>query len=144
MHEQTRAELLGLTGDIVSAYVSKNSVAPADLPAIIEKVHTSLVRAGRAAAAALVREPAVPVRASIRPDHLVCLEDGRHLQMLKRHLMECHGLSPEAYRARWNLPADYPMAAPNVAAKRRETALGIGLGRRGQSRRPRRPGPLGQ
>lgn len=127
-------ELLALTTEIVSAHVSNNVVAVSDLPALISGVHASLSELGSAIVVEVpAREPAVSVRASIKPDHLVCLEDGKKQKTLKRHLMTSHGLTPEAYRAKWNLAAEYPMVAPNYAAQRREMAIGFGLGRKAGS-----------
>jgi len=122
-------ELLSLTADIVSSHVANNTVAVSDLPHVIENVFSTLSRLGSAPVAPEVKqEPAVTVRASIKPDFIVCLEDGKKLKMLKRHLMTHYGLTPDAYRAKWSLPADYPMVAPNYAAQRRTLAKKIGLG----------------
>ncbi len=128
MHET----LITLTADIVAAHVSNNSVAVSDIPSLIENVHRALngLTAGEVVAEAEMPEPAVSVRASIKPDYIVCLEDGKKLKMLKRHLMTHYNMTPDEYRARWNLPADYPMVAPNYAATRRELAKKIGLGRK--------------
>lgn len=125
-------DLLNLTADIVSAHVSNNSVAVADLPALIGSVHASLAALGTAVAEpeAAQQEPAVSVRRSVKPDHIVCLEDGKKLKMLKRHLMTHYQLTPDQYRTKWNLPADYPMVAPDYAEKRRALAKKIGLGRK--------------
>lgn len=121
--------LITLTADIVAAHVSNNSVAVSDLPLLIQNVHTALSSLGAVVAAPEVRpEPAVSVRASIKPDYIVCLEDGKKLKMLKRHLMTHYQMTPEDYRAKWNLPADYPMVAPNYAEQRRTLAKKIGLG----------------
>ena len=123
--------LIALTADIVSAHVSNNSVSVADLPTLIANVHGALGALGTTAAPAPVvekREPAVSVRASIKPDYVVCLEDGKKLKMLKRHLMTHYQLTPDQYRQKWNLPADYPMVAPNYAEQRRTLAKKIGLG----------------
>jgi len=130
--------LITLTSDIVAAHVSNNSVSVGDLPALISNVYGALAGLGQAAPVAEAPpEPAVSVRSSVKPDHIVCLEDGKKLKMLKRHLMTHYNLTPEQYRARWNLPADYPMVAPNYAEKRRELAKKIGLGRRPGARRGR-------
>ncbi|WP_033926770.1 MucR family transcriptional regulator [Sphingomonas sp. 35-24ZXX] len=128
MHET----LITLTADIVAAHVSNNSVAVSDIPSLIENVHRALngLSAGEVVAEPEMPEPAVSVRASIKPDYIVCLEDGKKLKMLKRHLMTHYNMTPDEYRARWNLPADYPMVAPNYAATRRELAKKIGLGRK--------------
>ncbi len=123
------AELLSLTADIVSSHVANNTVAVSDLPHVIENVFSTLARLGVEQAEPEVKqEPAVTVRASIKPDYIVCLEDGKKLKMLKRHLMTHYSMTPDAYRAKWNLPADYPMVAPNYAAQRRTLAKKIGLG----------------
>jgi predicted transcriptional regulator len=122
--------LITLTSDIVSAHVSHNSISVGDLPSLITNVYGALSSLGQALAVEKAPEPAVSIRASVKPDHIVCLEDGRKLKMLKRHLMTHYNLTPEQYRQRWNLPADYPMVAPNYAAKRRDLAKQIGLGRK--------------
>lgn len=127
----TYETLITLTADIVSAHVSNNSVAVSDLPALIRNVHNALNNLGEFTPSPAVRaEPAVSVRASIKPDYIVCLEDGKKLKMLKRHLSTQYNLTPEQYRAKWNLPADYPMVAPNYADQRRMLAKQIGLGKR--------------
>jgi predicted transcriptional regulator len=121
--------LIALTADIVSAHVSNNSVAVSDLPQLIQNVHKALAGLGDVAPEPEAKlEPAVSVRASVKPDYIVCLEDGKKLKMLKRHLMTHYQLTPEQYRAKWNLPADYPMVAPNYAEQRRSLAKSIGLG----------------
>jgi predicted transcriptional regulator len=121
--------LITLTADIVAAHVSNNSVAVSDLPLLIQNVHGALTGLGGPAPAPEVKqEPAVSVRASVKPDYIVCLEDGKKLKMLKRHLMTHYQMTPEQYRAKWNLPADYPMVAPNYAEQRRSLAKKIGLG----------------
>lgn len=128
--------LITLTADIVAAHVSNNSVAVSDLPTLISNVHTALANLGEAPVEAEVRqEPAVSVRASIKPDYIICLEDGKKLKMLKRHLMTHYKMTPEDYRAKWNLPADYPMVAPNYAEQRRSLAKKIGLGTKRGSRK---------
>ena len=122
-------ELLSLTADIVSSHVANNTVAVSDLPHVIENVYSALAQLGGEVAVPEVKlEPAVSVRSSIKPDFIVCLEDGKKLKMLKRHLMTHYKLTPDAYRAKWALPADYPMVAPNYAAQRRMLAKKIGLG----------------
>ena len=129
--------LLTLTADIVAAHVSNNNVAVADLPMMIERVHGALAGLGVAPVEAEPElKPAVSVRASVKPDHIVCLEDGKKLKMLKKHLSTDHGLTPQEYRARWNLPADYPMVAPAYAQQRRELAVKIGLGRKPRAATP--------
>ncbi|MBB5710054.1 MucR family transcriptional regulator [Sphingomonas xinjiangensis] len=121
--------LISLTADIVAAHVSNNSVAVSDLPQLIQNVHGALTGLGTAPVEPEVKqEPAVSVRASVKPDYIVCLEDGKKLKMLKRHLMTHYQMTPEQYRAKWNLPADYPMVAPNYAEQRRTLAKKIGLG----------------
>ena len=123
--------LVTLTADIVAAHVSNNSVAISDISLVIRSVHEAL--AGLASGAELEpQQPAVSVRASVKPDYIVCLEDGKKLKMLRRHLMTNFGMTPEDYRAKWNLPKDYPMVAPNYAEKRRALAKQIGLGKKGR------------
>jgi len=123
--------LITLTSDIVAAHVSNNGVSVDDLPSLITNVFGALAGLGNAAPAVeKLPEPAVSIRASVKPDHIVCLEDGKKLKMLKRHLMTHYNMTPDQYRARWSLPADYPMVAPNYAEKRRELAKKIGLGRK--------------
>ena len=121
--------LLTLTADIVAAHVSNNSVAVNDLPNLIQNVHSALTGiSGRAAAAEPKPEPKVSIRSSIKPDYIVCLEDGKKLKMLKRHLMTHYNMTPDQYRQKWGLSADYPMVAPNYAEQRRNLAKAIGLG----------------
>ena len=121
--------LITLTADIVSAHVSHNNVSVGDLPALIQNVHGALSGLGESAnLPEPLLEPAVSVRASVKPDYIVCLEDGKKLKMLKRHLMTHYQLTPEQYRAKWKLPADYPMVAPAYAEQRRSLAKKIGLG----------------
>lgn len=132
--------LLITTTNIVSAYLTKNKVATADMPALIEQVHGALSRGGTVAPAAPLPAPAVPITKSVQRDYIVCLEDGRKLKTLKRHLRHAFGLTPQQYRVRWGLPADYPMVAPSYAKKRRALAIKLGLGRirkpgRGKSRK---------
>ena len=123
-------QILTLATEIVASHVSNNSVGVAELPRLIESVYTSLIRLNNGMPAISPRtEPAVSVRASVKPDYIVCLEDGKKLKMLKRHLMTHYKLTPDAYRAKWNLPSDYPMVAPNYAERRRSLAKTIGLGR---------------
>ena len=132
--------LITLTSDIVAAHVSNNSVSVADLSTLITNVYGALASLGQAAPVAeALPEPAVSIRSSVKPDHIVCLEDGTKLKMLKRHLMTHYNLTPDQYRARWSLPADYPMVAPNYAEKRRELAKKIGLGRKPGVKRGRKP-----
>ena len=130
--------LVELTSDIVTSHVSNNSVAIDDLPSLITSVYGALSGLGVAEEKEETPpEPAVPIRSSVKPDYIVCLEDGKKLKMLKRHLMTHYNMTPEQYRQRWNLPADYPMVAPNYAEKRRELAMKIGLGRKPGARKGR-------
>ncbi len=126
-----KAELLSLTSEIVSSHVANNSVSLADLPELIQSVFTKLsdLAAGQVTETAQL-VPAVPIKKSITADFIICLEDGKKLKMLKRHLMTSYGMTPEDYRARWGLKADYPMVAPNYAKKRQDLARKIGLGRK--------------
>ena len=136
---EMKETLITLTSDIVAAHVSNNDVAVDDVPSLITNVFSALSGLGDAPEPVDERpEPAVSIRASVKPDYIVCLEDGKKLKMLKRYLRTNYDMTPEEYRARWNLPADYPMVAPNYAAKRRELAKKIGLGRKPGARRPRR------
>ncbi len=126
-----------LTAQIVSAHVANNSVAQTDLPTLITQVFGALSGLGKVPEPAAARpEPAVPIRKSVTPDYLVCLEDGKKLKMLKRHLASAYNMTPEQYRKRWGLPADYPMVAPNYAQQRSSLAKSIGLGRRPQEAKP--------
>jgi predicted transcriptional regulator len=139
-HNDMNETLITFTSDIVAAHVSNNSVSADELSTLISSVYGAL--AGLGAPAAVVEappEPAVSIRSSVKPDHIVCLEDGKKLKMLKRHLMTHYNLTPDQYRARWGLAADYPMVAPNYAEKRRELAKKIGLGRKPGARRGRKP-----
>ncbi|WP_448538956.1 MucR family transcriptional regulator [Sphingobium yanoikuyae] len=123
--------LITLTADIVAAHVSNNSVGINDLPALISNVHGALATLNEPAVVEEVKpEPAVSVRASVKPDYIVCLEDGKKLKMLKRYLMTNYQMTPADYRAKWNLPSDYPMVAPNYTIQRKELAHKIGLGRK--------------
>jgi predicted transcriptional regulator len=128
--------LLTLTADIVAAHVSNNSVAVNDLPLLIQNVHQALSGISTASSAPEPKQdPAVSIRSSIKPDYIVCLEDGKKLKMLKRHLMTHYGLTPDDYRRKWGLAADYPMVAPNYAEQRRTLAKSIGLGTKGGRRK---------
>jgi len=123
--------LVTLAADIVCAHVSNNSVAISDLPQLIRNVHAALAGLSEPVAAPIEKQaPAVSIRASIKPDFIVCLEDGKKLKMLKRHLMTHYQMTPDDYRAKWGLPADYPMVAPNYSEQRRALAKTIGLGRK--------------
>ena len=131
MNDNEGAEdtLLTLTADIVAAHVSNNSVAVNDLPTLIQNVHAALTGISPKGASAEAKpEPKVSIRASVKPDYIVCLEDGKKQKMLKRHLMTNHGMTPDEYRQKWGLSADYPMVAPNYAEQRRTLAKSIGLG----------------
>ena len=139
-HADVNEMLITLTSDIVAAHVSNNNVAVEDVSGLIANVYGALASLGQAVVPVEVMpEPAVSIRSSIKPDFIVCLEDGKKLKMLKRHLMTHYNLTPDQYRARWNLPADYPMVAPNYAEKRRELAKKIGLGRKPGVKRGRKP-----
>jgi len=129
-----QGELLEMTADIVSAYVGNNSVSASELPGLISSIHAALsqVSSGPVEVAPEPKEPAVPVRKSISPDFLICLEDGRKFKSLKRHLRTKYDMSPEDYRAKWNLPKDYPMVAPNYAKARSDLAKQMGLGQGGR------------
>ena len=125
--------LVTLTADIVAAHVSNNSVAISDIPLVIRSVHEALSGlSAKGEPEPEPQQPAVSVRASVKPDYIVCLEDGKKLKMMRRHLMTHYGMTPEDYRAKWNLPKDYPMVAPNYAEKRRVLAKQIGLGSKGR------------
>ena len=131
--ERNEDAILKQVTEIVTAYLSKNTLPPEEVPALIRSVHATLGGiAGGAPAAREAREPAVSIKKSVKPDYIVCLEDGRRLKMLKRYLRARYNLSPDEYRAKWGLPADYPMTAPNYAAKRSEFAKKFGLGKPGK------------
>lgn len=141
--ENTKAgDLLKLASDIVAAYVSNNPIPVSELPAIIKSVHATLgtLSGAPTSEVATSQKPAVTVKKSITPEYLVCLEDGKRLKMLKRYLRSRYGLSPDQYRAKWGLPADYPMVASNYAAQRSEFAKKIGLGRSAPATKSRRRG----
>ena len=128
-NEAAEDTLLTLTADIVAAHVSNNSVAVNDLPNLIQNVHSALSGIShRSSAPEPKPEPKVSIRSSIKPDYIVCLEDGKKLKMLKRHLMTHYNMTPEQYRQKWGLSPDYPMVAPNYAEQRRALAKSIGLG----------------
>jgi len=137
---QSHTELLALTADIVASHFANNTVAPAELPGVIESVYATLARLGTPVVVPVPKqEPAVSIRSSIKPDHIVCLEDGKKLKMLKRHLMTRYGMTPDDYRTKWGLPGDYPMVAPNYAEQRRTLAKSIGLGTKRTSKPRGRP-----
>jgi predicted transcriptional regulator len=129
------SDVLGLTAQIVSAHVSNNAVAPDALPSLIQDVYRTLAGVGREPIQADKPQPAVPVKKSVFPDHIVCLEDGKKLKMLKRHLKTAYDMTPEQYRERWGLTPDYPMVAPNYAKHRSSLAKKIGLGTKPRGRR---------
>jgi len=131
--------LITLTSDIVAAHVSNNTLSVEEVPTLISTVYGALAGLGGSAPVEETRpEPAVSVRASVKRDHLVCLEDGKKMKMLKRHLMTEHGMTPDDYRQRWGLAADYPMVAPEYAETRRDLAVKIGLGRKPGQKRGRK------
>jgi predicted transcriptional regulator len=128
--------LLTLTADIVAAHVSNNSVAVNDLPGLIQNVHSALTGISGASSAPEPKpEPKVSIRSSIKPDYIVCLEDGKRLKMLKRHLMTHYNLTPDQYRQKWGLSADYPMVAPNYAVARSQLAKKMGLGQQARKKK---------
>ena len=133
----TTTNYIELAADIVSAYVSNNSVPSADLPSLINEVHGALLKVGGGTVEvpAEAPKPAISVKRSVTPDYIICLEDGKKFKSLKRHLRTQYGMTPEPYREKWGLPADYPMVAPNYAKARSELAKEMGLG---QQRRKRR------
>ncbi|MFK7839075.1 MAG: MucR family transcriptional regulator [Bdellovibrionales bacterium] len=127
----SKEELLALTSEIVSSYLSNNTLPSHEIPAVIEQVFKTLSNVDQETGVHADRpKPAVPIKKSVMPDHIVCLEDGKKLKMLKRHLKTAYDMSPEQYRERWGLPADYPMVAPEYAKKRSALAKDIGLGKR--------------
>ncbi|GAU80930.1 MucR family transcriptional regulator [Bosea sp. 2KB_26] len=138
MTDNDGSDFIELTADIVSAYVSNNSVPTSELPALISDVHAALSRVVGGVAPVVPAEapkPAIPVKKSITADYLICLEDGKKFKSLKRHLRTQYNMSPEQYREKWGLPPDYPMVAPNYAEARSQLAKKMGLG---QQRRKRR------
>lgn len=133
--ENNSSELLSLTTDIVSAHVSNNTVAVNDLPMLIQEVFKTLSNVGTVAPVPERPQPAVPIKKSVTPDYIICLEDGKKLKMLKRHLKTAYDMTPEEYRERWGLPSDYPMVAPNYAEHRSNLAKKIGLGTKPKRRK---------
>ena len=135
-------ELLKFASDIVAAYVSNNPIPVGEIPAMIKNIHATLggLSGGASADGTPAHKPAIPVKRSITPEYIVCLEDGKKLKMLKRYLRSRYNLSPEEYRSKWGLAADYPMVAPNYAAQRSEFAKKIGLGRTAPASKSRRRG----
>jgi predicted transcriptional regulator len=137
-------DILGLTAEIVSAHVSNNPVSISDLPNLIQDVYRTLANMGQPAPPPAEKpQPAVPIKKSITPEYLICLEDGRKLKMLKRHLKTAFNLSPDQYREKWGLPADYPMVAPNYTKHRSSLAKKIGLGTKPRGGRPMGRGRAG-
>jgi predicted transcriptional regulator len=132
MDNQDNSNLSELTADIVSAYVSNNNVRPEDVASLISDVHAALKYApnGKADPAPEPQQPAVPIKKSVTPDYIISLENGQKFKSLKRHLMTSYGITPDEYRAKWGLPRDYPMVAPNYAKSRSELARSMGLGRK--------------
>jgi predicted transcriptional regulator len=130
----TSPDFIELAADIVSAYVSHNSVPSADLPLLINAVHAALAQTalGQTEEPEVALIPAVPLKKSVTPDYIICLDDGKSFKSLKRHLRTTYDMTPEQYRAKWNLPRDYPMVAPNYAKKRSELARTMGLGQQGK------------
>jgi predicted transcriptional regulator len=137
MSDSSGASYIGLTATIVSAYVSNNPVPAQELSTLINQVHSALIRvsSGQGELVNDPARPAIPVKKSITPEHIVCLEDGKKFKSLKRHLRTQYGMTPEQYREKWGLPLDYPMVAPNYAAARSQLAKQMGLG---QQRRRRK------
>ena len=135
-------ELLKLASEIVAAYVSNNPIPFSEVPGMIKSIHGTLGSLAGATPSeiATAQKPVVPIKRSVTPDYIVCLEDGKKLKMLKRYLRSNYNMTPEEYRAKWGLPADYPMVAPNYAAQRSEFAKKIGLGRTASSSGRRRKG----
>jgi predicted transcriptional regulator len=131
----TNTDVLGLTAQIVSAHVSNNSVNADALPSLIQDVYRTLANVGRDPVPTDRPQPAVPVKRSVFPDHIICLEDGKKLKMLKRHLKTAYNMTPEQYRDRWSLAPDYPMVAPNYARHRSTLAKKIGLGTKPRARK---------
>ncbi len=129
------ADLLMLTSNIVSAHVAHNTVALADLPALIQQVYQTLAKVDSTPATSPRPDPAVSVKKSVTPDYIICLEDGRKLKMLKRHLKTSFNLTPDQYRERWGLAQDYPMVAPNYAKQRSQLARSLGLGTKPKRKR---------
>ncbi len=132
---ESEASSLESVSKIVSAYVSNNSLSSSDLPQLIWTVHEALESQDQAASSP--PEPAVPIKKSVKPDYVICLEDGKKMKMLKRHLRNAYDMSPDEYRQKWGLPSDYPMVAPEYAARRSELAKKIGLGRKKAGRKVR-------
>jgi MucR family transcriptional regulator, transcriptional regulator of exopolysaccharide biosynthesis len=141
-HSARADELLKFASDIVAAYVSNNPISVSEIPAMIKSVYATLggLATGGSGDVPTTLKPAVPVKKSVTPEYIICLEDGKKLKMLKRYLRSRYNLTPEGYRAKWGLPAEYPMVAPNYAAQRSEFAKKIGLGRTAPAAKGRRRG----
>ncbi|HWW50066.1 MAG TPA: MucR family transcriptional regulator [Xanthobacteraceae bacterium] len=138
MTNETGKSLIELTAGIVTAYVSNNPTSAADIPALISQVHAALTRISGPEPAAVIADPgkpAVPVKKSMTAEYLICLEDGKKFKSLKRHLRTQYGMSPEQYREKWGLPADYPMVAPSYAVARSQLARKMGLGQQRRARK---------
>lgn len=140
MSETTPKSFIDLTASIVSAYLSSNPTPAADIPALIAQIHGALVRvsSGRVDAPVETSKPAVPVKKSVTSEYLVCLEDGKRFKSLKRHLRSQYNMTPEQYREKWSLPADYPMVAPNYAVARSQLAKKMGLGQQPRGKREKK------
>ena len=140
MSENASSTYIDLAADIVSAYVSNNSVPAGDLPGLISQVHLALARVGNGAAEASAEapKPAIAIKKSVTPDYIICLEDGKKFKSLKRHLRTQYNLTPEQYREKWGLAPDYPMVAPNYAKARSDLAKEMGLGQQRRKRRSSR------
>lgn len=139
MDAADRGELLQLTSEIISSHISNNPVAQTELPDLIRAIYGTLIDLAEPVVEEPVEElkPAVPIKKSVTDDYIICLEDGKKLKMLKRHLKSAYNMTPEDYRARWSLPNDYPMVAPNYSAKRQALAKEIGLGRKPEAPKPK-------
>ena len=139
MNENASSTYIDLAADIVSAYVSNNSVPAGDLPGLISQVHLALARVGNGAAEASAEapKPAIAIKKSVTPDYIICLEDGKKFKSLKRHLRTQYNLTPEQYREKWGLAPDYPMVAPSYAKARSDLAKEMGLGQQRRKRRAR-------
>lgn len=135
--EQDLSSLVAMTAEIASAYVANNAVATADLPRVISTIAENLKQLGQEPAEEVKLEPAVPIKRSVTADYIVCLEDGKKLKMLKRHLQTRYGMTPDEYRQRWGLKSDYPMVAPSYAATRSALAKKIGLGKPKKAKKTR-------
>ena len=127
--QENRSELLELTSEIVAAHVSNNTLAVNDLPQLIQDVYSTLATVGAGKTSSERLQPAVTIKKSVTPDHIICLEDGKKLKMLKRHLKTAYDMTPDEYREKWGLPRDYPMVAPSYAKHRSDLAKEIGLGK---------------